>query len=187
MKQKTNARQKRNEEALRGKEALSSGKKQVSVEASPAVSNEEETREFLAYLDKYGIPKSAMDSKITVERKSGSSEIIPRLNLEDGMPIVADALDRMRMGLQEMRYSRVKAVKLIHGYGSTGRSGKIRIVIQDELALLKCRKQIRDFVPGEKFGPTAPASQNLVEQNRNIRQDPDYGKMNRSITIVILF
>ncbi len=105
------------------KEAFSSGKKQISgsrpkgesksekgsspkpipVEAFPAVSSVEETSDFLSYLNKYGIPESAVDSEVTGKRKSGSSEIIPGLNLKDGMPIVADALDRMRMGMQEMR------------------------------------------------------------------------------------
>ncbi len=213
MKQKANARQKREAEALRRKEAFSSGKKQIEenklksesklnpednlkkessskaipIESSPAVSSEEETREFLTYLEKYGVPKYATDSAETLERKAGPSEIIPSLNLKDGMPTVADALDRMRMGLQEMRYSRVKAVRLIHGYGSTGCGGKIRIGVRKELAALKSKKQIKDYVPGEDFGPTDQASRNLVEQNRNVRHDPDYGEMNHGITIVILF
>ena len=37
------------------------------------------------------------------------------------MPLAEEALGRMNIGLQELRVSRVKAVKLIHGYGSTGR------------------------------------------------------------------
>ncbi len=213
MKQKANARQKRDAEALRRKEAFSSGKKKISenklkpesrqkpdikikketspkpipAESSPAVSSEEETREFLEYLEQYGVPESATDSVKTGGRKANATEIIPGLNLEDGMPIVADALNHMRMGLQEMRYSRVKAVKLIHGYGSSGRGGKIRIGVRNELAAMKNRKQIKDYIPGEDFGPTDQASRNLVERNRNVTHDPDYGKMNHGITIVILF
>lgn len=39
------------------------------------------------------------------------------------MPLVDEAVRRMHMGIQEMKVSRVKVVKLIHGYGSTGRGG----------------------------------------------------------------
>ena len=60
------------------------------------------------------------------------------------MPLVEEALGRMRIGLQEMRVSRAKAVKLIHGYGSTGRGGKIRDAVRDELAVMKRRKIISD-------------------------------------------
>ena len=40
-----------------------------------------------------------------------------------GMPLVDEAVRRMHMGIEEMKVSRVKVVKLIHGYGSTGRGG----------------------------------------------------------------
>lgn len=40
------------------------------------------------------------------------------------------------MGIQEMKVSRVKVLKLIHGYDSTGRGGKIRIGIRNELATM---------------------------------------------------
>ena len=102
------------------------------------------------------------------------------------MPLVEEALDRMNIGLQEMRVSRVKAVKLIHGYGSTGRGGKILVGVRDELAAMKRRKQIKDYIPGEDFGPTDPATRKLADQNTAVTRDPDYGRMNHGITVVVL-
>ena len=102
------------------------------------------------------------------------------------MPLVEDAVGRMNMGLQELRVSHAKAVKLIHGYGSTGRGGKICAGVRKELADMKRRKQIRDFIPGEDFGPMDEASRKLAEQMKSIPRDPDYGRMNHGITIVIL-
>ena len=111
---------------------------------------------------------------------------MPVLNLEEGMPLVSDALSRLRMGIQEMRVSRAKAVKVIHGYGSTGRGGKICPAVRQELADMKRGKLIRDYITGEDFGPVDAASRKLAEQNRNITRDPDYGRMNHGITIVVL-
>ena len=141
----------------------------------PAKSPEEEAREFLAYLDKYGTPDLKEEETRVPRRKSKGFGGIPRLDLEEGMPAVSDALGRMRMGLQEMRSGRVKAVKLIHGYGSSGRGGRIRIGVREELAAMKRRKLIRDFIPGEDFGPADPAARKLAEEGRNIARDPDYG------------
>ncbi len=202
MKQKLNAKQKRTIEALRKKELFSLVKNQatnsklkngsshnpvvLSTEKHTDLISKEETFEFLEYLDKYGVPEYILASEKRPGNRSLRTEIIPGLNLKDGMPVVAEALDRMHAGLLEMRYSRVKAVKLIHGYGSTGRGGKIRIGVLNELADLKRKKQIKDYVPGEDFGPIDQVSRNLVDQNRNICHDPDYGNMNHGITIVIL-
>ncbi len=201
MKQKANARQKRDAEALRRKEAFSPRparpakpvpekpapvKPVVQKEPLPARSPEEEAREFLEYLDKYAVPSSKEDPPPQPRRKSGTSAAIPRLALEDGMPLVEEALSRMRLGLQEMRYSRVKTVILIHGYGSTGRGGKIRVGVRSELAAMKRRGQIRDFIPGEDFGPLSEATRRLTETDKTVTRDPHYGRMNPGITVVVL-
>lgn len=206
MKQKTNARQKREAEAQRKKAILapsrpSSVRPPEKVEApkpavrKPAVrkpvplpdkSPEEEAREFLEYLEQYGTPAGDKEYPQTAKKKTGGSGSIPRLDLEDGMPVVSDALSRMNIGLQEMRYSRIKAVKLVHGYGSTGRGGKICIGVRDELASMKRKKLIRDYIPGEEFGSFDAASRKLAEQNKSITKDPDYGRTNHGITIVVL-
>ena len=201
MKQKVNAKQKREAEALRRKEAFSAPQEKRSppppakaaeqkpkAEArtsTPSKSPEEEIREFLDYLDMHDVPASKEEPPAR-GKKASDSGAIPAINLEEGMPVVSDALDRMHMGLQEMRFSRLKAVKLIHGYGSTGRGGKICIGVRDELAKMKQQRQIKDFIPGEEFGPADPASRALADRDRKTTRDPDYGRMNHGITIVIL-
>ena len=199
MKQKVNARERRDAEELRRKQALSikpaRPKETVPQSCSapsasghrpnplPIQSPEEETREFLEYLDRYDVPVAKETPAV---RKKPTGSFIPRLNLEDGMPIVSEAIDRMHMGLQEKKHSQAKTVKLIHGYGSTGRGGKICIGVRAELAVMKRKGQIKEFIPGEDFGPTDTASRKLAERDRSICKDPDYGRINHGITIVIL-
>jgi hypothetical protein len=200
MKQKMNARQKREAEMLRRKNNLlprnAVAVKEESAESRtlkpapapktevPSASPEEETREFLEYLAREHMPIVKDDSPAPRRKKQGNG--IPRLNLEDGMPLVEEAVDRMNMGIQELRVSGVKAVKLIHGYGSTGRGGKIRVGVRDELAAMKRKRLIKDFIPGEDFGPVDAASRKLAEQNKAVTRDPDYGRMNHGITVVVL-
>lgn len=209
MKTGTNAKQRREAETRRRRDAWSPKKEDpdrkppesvppkaavktaeaVPREPLPAIPQktaEEETREFLEYLERHDIPMPKDEPVRRNGRKAGTGGKIPCMNLEEGMPVVSEAIDRMHMGIQEMRHIRAKAVKLIHGYGSTGRGGKICTGIRAELADMKRKKQIREYIPGEDFGPTDAASRRLADQDRNISRDPDYGRINQGITIVVL-
>lgn len=200
MKQKINARQRREAEALRrkGKQpGPASGKGQAPEQPTPkpvpkpkerplSGVSEEETREFLEYLARDTLPVFKDDLPPQKRKKSAATKAIPKLNLEDGMPLVEEAISRMRTGIQEMRVSRVKAVKLIHGYGSSGKGGRIRTGIRSELADMKRKKLIRDWIPGEDFGPVDAVSRKLAENDATVPRDPDWGRMNHGITIVIL-
>ena len=202
MKQKTNARQKREAEEFRKKQALKLPNKLPEKEEPvtpeiprpkpkpkiilPEKTPEEETREFLDYLAKETLPVFRDDPLPQKRKKPTAGKVIPRLDLEDGMPLVEEAISRMNMGLQELRVSQEKLVKLIHGYGSTGTGGKIRTGVRGELAAMKRKKLIRDFIPGEDFGPLDAASRKLAESSTTIPRDPDWGQMNPGITIVVL-
>ena len=204
MKTKTNAKQRREAEEQRRKgsfspkkpapiekppeqpETLKPEQPPAPVRSVPSKTPEEETREFLEYLDRYQLPGSKYDQPKRAERKLKPMENIPTVNLEEGMPLVDEAIVRLRIGLQEMRAGQIRTVKLIHGYGSTGRGGKICIGVRTELAAMKRKKLIRDFIPGEDFGPTDAATRSLTDQNRTVTRDADFGRMNHGITIVIL-
>ena len=201
MKPKINARQKREAQAQRRKGALkqpAAEPEQRRAAAEPARkpvlpfpepvqagTPEDETRVFLEYLERYDTPADK-DGGCYSERKGSASGPMAKLNLEKGMPFVEEALDRLNLGLQEMRYNHEKTVKLIHGYGSTGRGGKIRTGVRNELADMKRRKMIREYIPGEDFGPLDASSRKLAEQDKRVTRDPDYGRMNHGITIVVL-
>ena len=54
-------------------------------------------------------------------------------NLEDGMPSVPQALARLAAELQSAQRRKIKVLKLVHGYGSSGVGGDLRISIQSKL------------------------------------------------------
>lgn len=201
MKSRPNAKQKR-ETAVQKKRERWSPKKEVPAETPgapvspkpaavkakdlPQQSAEEAAREFLEYLERYNGPIRKDDTPPPAKRRGKTGATAGTLNLEAGMPPVEEAIGRLRTGLQEMKVSRVKVVKLIHGYGSTGRGGRIRTAVRNELAEMKRRGLIRDFIHGENFGPTDAACRRLAEQEKRITRDPDYGSMNHGITMVVL-
>lgn len=142
-----------------------------------------EAREFLDYLEReHRVVKDEDAPRPAPVRR----ELVGTLNLETGMPTVEEAVGRLRIGLQEMRGRGVCLVRLIHGYGSTGRGGALRMGIRAELARMKKRRLIRDFVAGEDFGPFHEAARALVDRCPALARDPDYGRCNQGITVVAL-
>ena len=99
------------------------------------------------------------------------------INLETGLPSAKQAMDRLTNELYKIRAQGLPYAKVIHGYGSTGRGGKIRPAVREELEKLKRKKFIKDFIPGEDFGPMDTASRQLADRNRSITRDPDYGEV----------
>ena len=194
MKTKKNARDKRADEERRRKDHWTQKDplKPAVVSAPPVKpvskaeirrQREEETREFLAYLEG---DITVIKDEESPARQAPRKRIIHDLNLEEGMPVVEDAIVRMNLGLQQFRASNVKFVRLIHGYGSTGRGGKIGISVRKELAMMKAKRRIREYVTGEEFGPCSAESRRMVEVSPEITRDQDYGRCNHGITIVML-
>jgi hypothetical protein len=66
-------------------------------------------------------------------RKPGRTASIRCVNLEDGMPLVRDALAQLERELAVARQQKSIAIKIIHGYGSSGVGGEIRIAVQKRL------------------------------------------------------
>jgi len=108
------------------------------------------------------------------------------VNLEEGMPTVREALLRLERALSLARSERVGLVKLIHGYGSKGVGGRLREEVQSELMRLKRNGQIRDYIPGEDFRASNAESWALVQKHRPLRDDHDFNRGNRGITLVVL-
>ena len=152
----------------------------------PAKTPEEETKEFLDYLEKENFRYPKEEAVAPGGKPKVKKALVGIVNLEDGMPTVEEALADLRISLQSMRSGRFRIVKLIHGYGSTGRGGKICIGVRNELAAMARKRLIRDYVTGEDFGPYSETSRKIADQYREITRDPDYGKCNHGITIVVL-
>lgn len=108
------------------------------------------------------------------------------LNLEAGMPTVGAARQRLTQGLRTARAQGVQAVKIIHGYGSTGKGGAIRKDVQGYLAAQKRAGKLREVVPGDQFTPFEAAARNAIALCPELTRDADYVRYNSGITIVLL-
>jgi hypothetical protein len=108
------------------------------------------------------------------------------VNLENDMPTVEQARLRMQYELQSARQDRFTAIKLIHGYGSSGVGGALRVELQKELLRLAGEGAIRAFIPGEEWRISDSTTWALLQRFPEWKKDPDLGRKNQGISIVIL-
>ncbi|MEA4889706.1 MAG: hypothetical protein VB070_09620 [Clostridiaceae bacterium] len=93
---------------------------------------------------------------------------------------------KLRLELSTLRRIGVHTVKIIHGYGSTGTGGSIRQATQQYLCEQLKDDKIMAFCPGEAFGPFENAGRHILTLAPSFRQDPDWGRQNDGITVVVL-
>ena len=108
------------------------------------------------------------------------------INLEQGMPTLEQAKQRLVAELGRARGTGAKAVKLIHGYGSSGVGGKLRIGVRQFLASKKRQNTIRLFIAGGDWDIFHADSRQLLEACPDLSRDRDLGQGNPGITLVLL-
>ncbi len=108
------------------------------------------------------------------------------VNLEEGRPSVASASSRLLDQLRTARQQKYAAVKVIHGYGSHGIGGELRVAIQAMLARMANEGELRGFVAGEDWRISDETTWRLIQKHRELKNDSDLGKGNRGISIAVL-
>lgn len=102
------------------------------------------------------------------------------------MPLVHEALTRLDRQLALARQQRCSLVKLIHGYGSSGVGGDIRIAVQKRLREMQEQSAIRAYIFGENWAASDTQTWALLKSQPALKTDSDLGKRNLGITIVVL-
>jgi hypothetical protein len=102
------------------------------------------------------------------------------------MPTVSEALQQLNRELAHARQTGCGVVKLIHGYGSTGAGGEIRIAAQRRLTEMAGRGEIRACIFGESWAKSDEQAWALINSRPELKQDTDLGRRNQGITIVVL-
>ncbi|NLK71727.1 MAG: hypothetical protein GX285_01750 [Clostridiales bacterium] len=73
------------------------------------------------------------------------------LNIEYGHPTVENALNYMKNSLVTYKRQGIRAVIIIHGYGSSGVGGSIKAAVAKCLGESSMCGIVRAFVPGENW------------------------------------
>jgi hypothetical protein len=112
--------------------------------------------------------------------------IIKTVNLKADRPSVQEVLQMLEREIGAARREKQPLVKIVHGYGSTGKGGDIRIAVQKRLRELMDSGQIRGCIFGEDWTKSHEETWRLLQLNPELKDDVDLGRRNPGITIVMI-
>lgn len=111
---------------------------------------------------------------------------IRTVNLETGFPTRDEARHRLETVIAKAKKDGLQALKIIHGYGSSGKGGTLRFAVRSYLRQMKDRREIGLFVNGESFSQFEERSRELLRKVPELIVDQDLGAGNRGVTLVLL-
>jgi hypothetical protein len=107
------------------------------------------------------------------------------LNLEAGLPTVEEARQVLLAELRQAKQSGVLALKIIHGYGSSGKGGALRGALRKSLLRRKKEGLVTRVIFGEKWNIFEEDTRYAIENCTELRQDRDLNRSNEGITLVL--
>jgi len=108
------------------------------------------------------------------------------LNVEANFPTVEEARRTVAEEIRRAKREGVRVLKVIHGYGSSGKGGALCVGLRKSFKLRKKEGVIRDFVPGEDFSIFNATVLAMLEAAPELRGDPDLNATNEGVTVVWL-
>ena len=111
---------------------------------------------------------------------------IRTFNVEAGMPTLDEARRLVAAEIKKAKREGVKVLKVIHGYGSSGKGGALCVGLRKSFRLRKKEGAIREFITGEDFSIFNDTVLALLEAVPEMRGDPDLNATNEGITVLWL-
>ncbi|MCK9174175.1 MAG: hypothetical protein M0O96_02715 [Desulforhopalus sp.] len=108
------------------------------------------------------------------------------VNLEYGLPTVEDALQRMAQRIGEAKCGGITLLVLIHGYGSSGRGGSIRVECRKVLDYQVSLGKIGGYLAGEAFSQNLRAAKHWLQRYPKLVESEYFNRGNQGITLVFL-
>lgn len=112
--------------------------------------------------------------------------MIKLVNLEQGMPYADATIRRLTFEIFDAKRRGYSSLKLIHGYGSSGKGGTLRVEVRNYLLRIHSKGDIQAFIPGEEFSIFDADTRTAFGIEPELRNDRDLDMHNNGITIVIL-
>ena len=107
-------------------------------------------------------------------------------NVEADRPTLDEA---RRLVIEEIKRAKrdgVRVLKVIHGYGSSGKGGKLCVGLHKSFRLRKKEGVLKDFVAGPDFTIFNQTTLDMLEAVRELRGDPDLNATNEGVSFLWL-
>lgn len=109
------------------------------------------------------------------------------INLKHGQPLVEDALENLTEHLRRSIDLGIKAIVLIHGYGSGGEGGQIKRAVHQALENNRYSDRVDEYFFGEQIPSGSAAYQSLIKRRPGLKTYLQQFKIgNPGITVLLL-
>jgi hypothetical protein len=105
-------------------------------------------------------------------------------NVEADLPTVDEARRLVAEEIRKAKREGVRILKIIHGYGSSGKGGALCVGLRKSFKLRKKEGVIHDFVAGEDFSIFNEIVLKMLEAAPELRGDHDLNATNEGVTVV---
>ena len=102
------------------------------------------------------------------------------------MPSLDEARRQVLEEIRRAKKQGIRVLKIIHGWGSSGKGGKLCHGLRKSFALRKKEGIIKDFVPGEDFSIFNKTVLAMLDAVPGLRGDPDLDVTNEGVTVLWL-
>ena len=111
---------------------------------------------------------------------------IKTFNVEAALPTLDEARRQVISEIRKANREGVRVLKIIHGYGSSGKGGTLSIGLRKSFSLRKKEGVIRESIAGEDFSIFNDQTMSLLETVPTLRGDPDLNAINEGVTVLWL-
>ncbi|OWF65671.1 DNA mismatch repair protein MutS [Polynucleobacter hirudinilacicola] len=109
------------------------------------------------------------------------------INIKQGSPYVEEALDELTEQLRKCLELGIKAIILIHGYGSSGEGGRIKWAIHDALENNRYSDRVLEYFFGENVAYGSEAYQALLKRRPGLKRYlKRFKEGNAGMTVLLL-
>ena len=109
------------------------------------------------------------------------------INLEAGGPTAEEALERLTQQVRAASEAGIRALIVIHGYGSSGSGGKIKWVVRDALDNNYFSDRVDEYYFGEDLALGSSGYQAVIKRRTNLKQHLSQFKIgNAGMTILLM-
>ncbi len=111
---------------------------------------------------------------------------IQNVNVETGLPSVEEGVARLKRDIASARHSGVRVLRVIHGWGSSGKGGKLRDACRSFLSRELQAKRLKLVLPGDEYSRRAIAGRDLMSRYEDLKSSERSDSQNPGITMVEL-
>ncbi len=109
------------------------------------------------------------------------------INLEAGSPTAEEALERLTQHVRAASEAGIRALIVIHGYGSSGSGGKIKWVVRDALENNYFSDRVDEYHFGEDLALGSSGYQVVIKRRASLKQHLSQFKIgNAGMTVLLM-